>query len=162
MLEPTTRILMQKYQPTNPLLQWAYQPEVVGVKQAEQPIEASLALLQEYNITTEDIMKKREQLFKSWGLDITNRHEWADELISSAVVADARAALFKSAKSEDGKVIKLVMSSEEYTDKQITEAVTAYNQVHPEHMSYSFQLPTTMYGFPANSWVLVLPDGDKQ
>lgn len=56
------------------------------------------------------------------------------------------------------KTITLIMSSADYTDKQITEAVTAYNRQHPEHMSHSFQLPVTMYGIPANSWVLVLPE----
>ena len=101
MLDATTRILMQKYEPGNPLLEWANQPKA-------EPAEVSL---------------------------------------------------FKSVKSDDGKsTITLVMSSADYTDAQITKAVTEYNSEHPEHMSYSFQLPVTMYGIPANSWVLVLPE----
>ena len=106
MLDATTRILMQKYNPTNPLLQWVNQPQV------DEPTVVSLS---------------------------------------------------KSVKSdEDNKTITLIMSSADYTDKQITEAVTAFNREHPEHMSHSFQLPVTMYGIPANSWVLVLPEGERQ
>lgn len=87
MLEATTRILMQKYDPTNPLPQWVNQPQVY------EPV-------------------------------------------------DARASLSKSVKTDSGnKAITLMMSSEDYTDKQITEAVTAYNRTHPEHMSHSCQLP---------------------
>ncbi|MBU0523579.1 MAG: hypothetical protein KJ643_15200 [Gammaproteobacteria bacterium] len=104
MLEATTRILMQKYDPSNPLLQWVNPP------QTDEP-------------------------------------------------TDARAPLSKSVKTDNGKKsITLVMSSADYTDKQITGAITAYNREHPEHMSHSFQLPVTMYGFPVNSWVLVLPE----
>lgn len=106
MLEATTRILMQRYDPTNPLLQWVNPP------QADEPTDV--------------------------------------------------ASLSKSVKTDDGKMITLVMSSSDYTDKQITEAVIAYNRGHPERMSHSFQLPVTMYGIPANSWVLVLPEGAPQ
>lgn len=106
MLEATTRILMQKYDPTNPLLQWVNPP------QTDEPTEV--------------------------------------------------VPLSKSVKTDDGKTITLIMSSADYTDKQITEAATAYNRQHPEYMSHSFQLPVTMYGIPANSWVLVLPEGEPQ
>lgn len=107
MLEATTRILMQKYDPTNPLLQWVNPP------QADDPTDV--------------------------------------------------VSLSKSVKSDDvNKTITLIMSSADYSDKQITEAVTAYNRQHPEHMSHSFQLPVTMCGIPANSWVLVLPEGETQ
>lgn len=107
MLEATTRILMERYDPTNPLLQWVNQP------QADEPTDV--------------------------------------------------VSLSKSVKSDDvKKTITLIMSSADYTDKQITEAVTAYNRQHPEHMSHSFQLPVTMYGIPANSWVLMLPEGEPQ
>ncbi|WP_408598062.1 hypothetical protein [Pseudomonas sp. PLMAX] len=81
--------------------------------------------------------------------------QWANQL-----PVDVRAPIAKSVR-DDGKLITLVMSSADYTDKQITEAVTAYNMEYPEHMSYSFQLPATMYGFPANSWVLVLPEREQ-
>lgn len=106
MLEATTRILMQKYDPTNPLLQWVNPP------QTDEPANV--------------------------------------------------VSLSKSVKTDDGKMITLVMSSADYTDKQITEAIIAYNREHPEHMSHSFQLPVTMCGIPANSWVLVLPEGESQ
>ena len=106
MLEATTRILMQKYDPTNPLLQWGNPP------QTGEPADV--------------------------------------------------VSLSKSVKIDDGKMITLVMSSADYTDKQITEAIIAYNREHPEHMSHSFQLPVTMCGIPANSWVLVLPEGESQ
>lgn len=62
----------------------------------------------------------------------------------------------------DGKTFTLLMSSADYTDKQISKALIAYNRKHPEHMSYSFQLPATMFGIPANSWVLALPERGTQ
>lgn len=163
MLEATTRILMQKYDPTNPLLEWANQPKAVQVeKQVDGPSEEDLALLESYNITTEDILKKREELFKSWGLDTANRHESLDKYVAKAAIEDAREWRAKCVDSNGERRITLVMSSADYTDKQITGAVTAYNREHPEHMSYSFQLPVTMDGIPANSWVLALPKGETQ
>ncbi|KPG99432.1 hypothetical protein AEQ67_09855 [Pseudomonas sp. RIT-PI-q] len=164
MLDKCTEILMRRYDPTNALLEWANQPKAVEVeKQADGPSEEDLALLQSYNITQDDILKKREELFKSWGLDTANRHEPLDKFVVAAVIEDARALLNKCVDSASGeKRISLVMSSADYTDKQITAAVTAYNREHPEHMSHSFQLPVTMNGIPANSWVLVLPNGETQ
>lgn len=107
MLDATTRILMQKYEPNNQLLQWANLPKVVHVEKQAEP--------------------------------------------------------FRVVKSEDGKKqIAVVMSSAIYTDKQITAACDDFNSAYPEYMSYSYQLPATMFGIPANSWVLVVPEGGSQ
>ena len=107
MLDTTTRILMLKYDPTNPLLEWANQPKAVEVEKQADPVRV--------------------------------------------------------VKSENGKRrIVVVMSSALYTDKQITKACDEFNAVYPEYMSYSYQLPAAMFGIPANSWVLVVPEGKAQ
>ena len=100
MLDRCTEILMRKYDPSNPLLEWANQ---------------SLAIPVEKQVSSQE--------------RITN----------------------------DGKVFTVLMSSADYTDKQITAVCDEYNRKHPEHMSFSYQLPADMFGIPANSWVLALP-----
>ncbi|WP_413705304.1 hypothetical protein [Pseudomonas sp. Pseusp16] len=107
MLDATTRILMLKYDPTNPLLEWVNQPQSAHVEKQADPVNV--------------------------------------------------------VKSEDGKMrIVVVMSSALYTDKQITKACDEFNSVYPEYMSYSYQLPATMFGIPADSWVLVVPEGEAE
>ncbi|WP_095148044.1 hypothetical protein [Pseudomonas sp. Irchel s3a18] len=63
---------------------------------------------------------------------------------------------------DGGKAFTVLMSSADYADKEITAACDDYNRKYPEHMSYSFQLPATMFGIPANSWVLALPERGTQ
>ena len=74
MLDSTTRILMQKYQPTNPLLQWANQPRT------EEPGSVEV---EKASITMEElVLKVRNEMLTSWGLDPKERHEWADETVA--------------------------------------------------------------------------------
>lgn len=60
---------------------------------------------------------------------------------------------------DGGKTFTVLMSSADYEEKVISEVCDEYNRLHPEHKSYSYQLPATMLGIPANSWVLALPEG---
>lgn len=157
-MDLTTRILLEKYAPNDPRL-----TEVVVEKQADGSSEEDLALLEFYGVTAEEVMRKREHLFKSWGLDTAKRYANFDEIIAIAVMADAHASVSKSVITDDGEsVVCLVMSSKDYTDAQITKACTEFNSGHLKQMSHSFQLPVSMYGYPANSWVLVLPNGEKK
>lgn len=61
-----------------------------------------------------------------------------------------------------GRKFIVLMSSADYTDKQIFEVCTAYNKKHPKYKSYSYQLPVSMFGIPADSWVFVLPEREPQ
>ena len=62
----------------------------------------------------------------------------------------------------DGKTFTVLMSSADYDEKVISAVCDEYNRRHPEHMSYSYQLPVTMFGIPSNSWVLAIPEGVSQ
>lgn len=76
MLESTTRILMERYDPTNPLLQWVIHPEAV------EPVE-----VQKASITLEQlIIKVRHELLSSWGLDSSGRHEFADDIVALTAI----------------------------------------------------------------------------
>lgn len=70
MIDLTTRILLEKYQPDSPLLQ-------VEVAEPE-PVEVVKA-----SITMEElVLKVREELLTSWGADPEERHAWADKTVA--------------------------------------------------------------------------------
>ncbi|WP_207265145.1 hypothetical protein [Pseudomonas sp. GW101-3H06] len=74
MLDHTTRILLEKYQPDSPLLQ-------VEVSEPE-PVEVEKA-----SITMEELaMKVRSEMLTSWGLNPDERHAFADETVAWATV----------------------------------------------------------------------------
>ncbi|KEX94610.1 hypothetical protein HA62_06695 [Pseudomonas putida] len=77
MIDLTTRILLEKYQPDSPLLQ---------VESAEsEPVE-----VEKPSITMQElVLKVRSEMLTDWGLDPTERHAWADQTVA------AWAAVFK-------------------------------------------------------------------
>ncbi|MDQ0121540.1 hypothetical protein J2W17_000477 [Pseudomonas lini] len=78
MLESTTRILTERYDPTNPLLQWVIHPGEVE----PDPVEVQKAA-----ITLEQlIIKVRHELLTSWGLDASGRHEFADDIVALTAI----------------------------------------------------------------------------
>ena len=103
MVDACTRILMTKYDPNNPLLQWA-SPTTVQKK-----------------------------------VDLSN--------VAKIVVGSI--------------TFNVIMSASDYPDADITKACSNFNSEYPQHMSYSYQLPSTLHGIPANSWVLALPNEER-
>ncbi|RRW64343.1 hypothetical protein EGJ53_15835 [Pseudomonas fluorescens] len=62
--------------------------------------------------------------------------------------------VYKSASGRTG-VITVLMDSTKYDDADITKACAEFNNLHPEQMSNSYQLPCTYKGIPAGSWVFI-------
>jgi len=81
-----------------------------------------------------------------------------DPRLTEVAVEKQAASLQATNVVGDGKTFTVLMSSADYDDKVIAAACNEYNRRHPEHTSYSYQLPSTMLGIPANSWVLALPE----
>lgn len=85
-----------------------------------------------------------------------------DPRLTEVAVEKQTASLQATSVVDGGKTFTVLMSSADYDEKVISEACDEYNRGHPKHMSYSYQLPATMFGIPANSWVLALPEGGMQ
>ncbi|THF36376.1 hypothetical protein E5170_02715 [Pseudomonas atacamensis] len=62
--------------------------------------------------------------------------------------------IYKSASGRTG-VITVLMDSTKYDDADITNACAEFNNLHPERMSNSYQLPCTYEGIQAGSWVFI-------
>lgn len=70
MIDLTTRILLEKYQPNSSLLQ------------ESEPVEVEKA-----SITMEELLfQVRADMLRSWGLDPKDRHEFADSIVAGATV----------------------------------------------------------------------------
>ncbi|MNG21925.1 hypothetical protein D3C87_1398980 [compost metagenome] len=85
-----------------------------------------------------------------------------DPRLTEVAVEKQAASLQATSVVGGGTTFTVLMSSADYDDKVISEVCNEYNRRHPEHMNYSYQLPTTMSGIPANSWVLALPERGTQ
>ncbi len=74
MIDLTTRMLLEKYQPNSPLLQ-------VVVSESE-PVE-----VQKASITMEELLfQVRDEMLTSWGLDPEGRHLFADDIVALASI----------------------------------------------------------------------------
>lgn len=82
MLDKCTEMLMRRYEPSNPLLEWANLPR------AEEPEQV---VLQKTNITLEELLLKvRSDMLSSWGLNPEDRHSFADDIVALATVQKCR------------------------------------------------------------------------
>lgn len=79
MLDKCTEFLMRRYDPANPLLEWANQS---NSSLLQEPVE-----VQKTSITLKELLVQvRDEMLASWGLNPDDRHLFADDIVAYATL----------------------------------------------------------------------------